>query len=615
MAASTWSEFHIAIISNDSTLFPSFSSKQLTGGDADKIVLADIRKYAAVSNKLRFTADGKTVIGDDTTLAYYMALRGDSVDGSNKGKDNKEASGEAAVAANPEGGSDSDAGRKSTIKTIQVDLILNKAGGSGGDSKKPNPPVDPAKIQETIDKIIDNMRTDGGVQLGDLTRLSESLGALQADSMKFAGEASKINYPEPLDLTELQWDVVFKNNRALHGWYYKGNLLVKARKRAFQLQGISGAVQSQAQASKAPKTSGNGEKDMTPSNIDPLPPVPPFYVCDDASVQVTEMTSALEKTMASQGFSSTAIRAAGGGGAMGIQATASLAIETEHSTASKSLKAEQVSALNVAYKFPRAAVELDAYCLELTEECKRDALACRNTADVDRWQRDYGSAFATQFTLGGELISSRLFHGKDDAQLSAFKDSTKIAAGASLTTPYGSGSTSYGSTETNEGSQGQRSAQQSLRLAWEARGGNTLLCSNPPVWMSTVKDYRLWRIMDQQAMVRMIDLVKSVHPKSGAFLENPESASKRESDPEGARKQTWALLNTALKDTGRNPTADKVKAFYESSDFKLDEFNKSLEEDEKELALAEKTSWPKLSLEQKVLIGMFGYEKGFIVLA
>lgn len=48
MATSTWSEFHIAILSNDSTLFPSFPSKQLSEGDADKILLADIRKHAAV---------------------------------------------------------------------------------------------------------------------------------------------------------------------------------------------------------------------------------------------------------------------------------------------------------------------------------------------------------------------------------------------------------------------------------------------------------------------------------------------------------------------------------------------------------------------------------------
>ena len=48
MTTTTWPEFHIAIISNDSTLFPSFPSKELSGGDADKILLSDIREHAAV---------------------------------------------------------------------------------------------------------------------------------------------------------------------------------------------------------------------------------------------------------------------------------------------------------------------------------------------------------------------------------------------------------------------------------------------------------------------------------------------------------------------------------------------------------------------------------------
>jgi hypothetical protein len=44
----------------------------------------------------------------------------------------------------------------------------------------------------------------------------------------------------------------------------------------------------------------------------------------------------------------------------------------------------------LTFKFPRAAVEVDAYCLQLTEECKREALACRVRADVDKWEREYG---------------------------------------------------------------------------------------------------------------------------------------------------------------------------------------------------------------------------------
>ncbi|KAH7007637.1 hypothetical protein EDB80DRAFT_578125, partial [Ilyonectria destructans] len=567
----TWSEFHIAIISNDSTLFSSFPSKQLSEGDADKILLADIRKHAAVSKKLKFTADGKTILQDDTALSYYMSLRGD-------------------VRTVKSDASNIDPQQKPAIKTVQVDLILNSAGGSGGDGKPSKASVDPAKIQEGIDKMIENMKSDGAVKLGDLTKLSDSLGALKTDSMNFAAAAGTVTYPEPLDLTELQWNAVFRNNRALHGWVYKGDMLVKARKRAQSPQAFSGDQDQRG----------------------PLPPVPPFYVWDDASVEVTEMTSALEKTMANQGFSSTAVKAAGGGGEMGAEASASFAVEKEHSTANKELKAEQVNSVHVAYKFPRAAVEVDAYCLPLTEECKQEALQCRNRADVDRWQREYGSVFATQFTLGGELTSSRFFHGSDAAELSAFKDSVKVAAGLSISTPYGSGGASYGSYNSNETTQGEKKAQQSMRLAWQARGGDTLLCSNPPLWTSTVKYYRLWRIMDQQGMVRMTHLVKTIHLKAGKFLENPETASKEESSSDGDTKQVWSLLTTALKDSQRNPVADKIKEFYESKSFSLDEFNTLLKQDEGDLRLSQKINWTQLDLEQKVYVGLLCYNKKLI---
>jgi hypothetical protein len=90
----------------------------------------------------------------------------------------------AVGAANP--ASDTDAQKKPAISTVQVDLILNSAGGSGGDGKKANVSVDLAKIQESTSKMIEEMNSDGAVKLGDLQKLSDSLGALRTDSMNFA---------------------------------------------------------------------------------------------------------------------------------------------------------------------------------------------------------------------------------------------------------------------------------------------------------------------------------------------------------------------------------------------------------------------------------------------
>lgn len=112
----------------------------------------------------------------------------------------------------------------------------------------------------------------------------------------------------------------------------------------------------------------------------------------------------------------------------------------------------------------------------------------------------------------------------------------------------------------------------------------------------------------------MTDLVKSIHLKAGKFLENPETASKAEINTDGDTKQVWSLLTTALKDPQRNPVADKIKEFYESKSFSLDEFNALLQQDEAELKLSQKINWPQLDLEQKLYVGLLCYNKKLISL-
>ncbi|KAK6539955.1 hypothetical protein TWF694_008789 [Orbilia ellipsospora] len=650
---STWPNFHIAVISKGGTLYHSFPSKNISGGDADKITLLQIREAARISEKLSFSADGETLLGDETSLAYYMSLKGIDVRGGEEKKEEKkeqkdqkqekeekeekEKKAEKADTGDTGGDKAREGAQKEAPKddkpkvppivTVKVDLILGAAiappSSAGGGSKVPTL-TETAKAQEDIDKLIVGMQGGNAVKLGDLTRLSATLGALKTDSMDFAASVGKDGLTEPIDLTEQQWDQIFRNNRALHGWYFKGNVLVKARKRAFNLSPSLGANNPhppqkeiegpKEETKKDDKTASKAQKQtLIPKAIaGPLPPIPPFYVYDDSSVEVTEMTSALEKQMASQGFSSSAVKASAGGGAQGAQATGALAIEHESSTAAKQLDASQVTSVHISYKFPRAAVELDTYCLELTDECKKQALACRNRADVDRWEREYGSVFATQFTLGGELTSTRFFQSTDAGELSAFKDSVKIAAGLSISTPAVSGGGSYASMEVKEGSQGERRANQSARLAWQARGGDTLLCSNPPLWASTVKNYLLWRIMDQQGIVRMMDFVKIIHPQSGKFLESPVTAWKTLQDPGKIDMEIWGLLSPILKrDSGQD--RDTIKSFYESQDFDIKEFNNSLGEEGEVLKLTSKTSWVELDLEQKIYIGLMCHQKGLIL--
>jgi hypothetical protein len=115
-------------------------------------------------------------------------------------------------------------------------------------------------------------------------------------------------------------------------------------------------------------------------------------------------------------------------------------------------------------------------------------------------------------------------------------------------------------------------------------------------------------------MVKMIDLVKTINLKAGSFLENPVTASKRESSSGMNDDKVWALISTALKEPQNHPVAAQIKGIYESKGFSLEDFNASLKQDETDFRLSERTSWPDLKTEQKVLIGMLCYNKKLLSL-
>ena len=134
--------------------------------------------------------------------------------------------------------------------------------------------------------------------------------------------------------------------------------------------------------------------------------------------------------------------------------------------------------------------------LELTDQCRRDALNLTNQDGVDQFRRNYGTIFVTRLTLGGFLYSSRNVQTTETASLDQVKDRTRIAAGISAQTPKVSGSLNFAKVDETSSSTSRASLYQDVALAWDAHGGDTLLVTNPPAWANTVKDHRLWRLMN-----------------------------------------------------------------------------------------------------------------------
>lgn len=91
----------------------------------------------------------------------------------------------------------------------------------------------------TMAKLLDQVRQTKFLELGTLPTFPNT--ELAALGTNYAASAGSVQHEEPAELTELQWDAVLKNNRALHGYYtdFDKGILVKAPKPTFRLRSMA----------------------------------------------------------------------------------------------------------------------------------------------------------------------------------------------------------------------------------------------------------------------------------------------------------------------------------------------------------------------------------------
>ncbi|UKZ78736.1 hypothetical protein TrVFT333_006482 [Trichoderma virens FT-333] len=206
-----------------------------------------------------------------------------------------------------------------------------------------------------------------------------------------------------------------------------------------------------------------------------------------------------------------------------------------------------------------------------------------------------GNVFAATFTLGGYLHT-----------------------GLSMSGEAASGGGNYAQVGSNTNEDGSSSLTRSLRWAWEARGGNTLLCSNPPAWAGTVSDYRLWRVMDQCVVVGMRHLIRDLDTSAYYNLVNPSADSDKGKDitkDQAFHDKVCNQLLAALQEPEHNRMVHIMSNHYSSDKFQRAKYLKFLEETEnQELAILENTKWEALSLAQKSGVGLWMVHKEGLLL-
>ncbi|GIJ91230.1 hypothetical protein Asppvi_010195 [Aspergillus pseudoviridinutans] len=596
----TFPDFQIQIESPGGEPFPSISSKTL-GSDQDKATLSKLRSLCRIPKKYAFSTNGKNALSDSTSLKDYIHLTPDNL--ANLSPETKSTETTAGAPA-------SDAGKKPQPKGVPfvtVHLVSTVLA---------NKPQDNLPQSNVISDLKNLLGSAGkGVDGGQLGNTAELLGKLESLQQDYRTAASSKEYTEPADLTEMQWENILFNNRILHGYTHipGTGLLVKAPKReAFAirrpLQAPSpdlGEVAKNPSLEKSPKAQdkasdhSSGGKKVVKEYLNTVPGIPSFYVDDDSKVTVTETRTAFQRSMAREGFSSTAIEANASGSPFGKSISASAALAEENSFSKKSLTQETDFTLEVAYK--------------LSDECEEAIKNIKTDYDKVQFINDYGDAFPTKVVLGGFLRSSRQVRVKTDEQLEAAKEETKKAAGLSFASPQVSFGMNYAKTTSDTTTTGHGQTIGNAALTWEARGGDTVLCSNPSAWASTVKDYRYWRITEQSQTVSLVRIIDGIDPNMAHKVEFPNQNDKIPDNGEIPESELIDKATNLLMGPPSSIPMQIVNKAYQSDADKKG-YNAWLKKEQSaDYDLLEiknaATGWEKLSQEQRIYYIIYVYKE------
>ncbi|KAF7586519.1 hypothetical protein BBP40_008764 [Aspergillus hancockii] len=420
---------------------------------------------------------------------------------------------------------------------VRISIEENQGEKEDEDKKKKNPTLD-AKVQaktKAKDIYYKKNRLLAGLSQPtkdfqgkgvDLT-LKDPAAFLKADptllkssydaSLYRASEGGKLAHPA--DLTEHEWSIIVRTNCILSGHilveYDKpgnGNEMTKAMKvqrspynaftlkpRAFKEYDISAPSRVEVQSY------GSHGKDPKNKIDENAYCIPRFWVDDDSYVTVVETKNSLQHSMAKNSFSEESIQGSvsGGFGLYGGSFSYGQAKDKGMKTAEAS--ASEKHQLTITYKFPRVSVLLDSDCLEISKECKDDLeILKKNPSDIHafiKFGNKYGHVFAQRVELGGQLSSSEQVDSTSKDKIEEKTNSMRRSAALSFSSPYVQGSGSYSKQGTEESSEKNANQNFNNSMVWEAKGGNTLLCNNPPSWCATVGDFYNWRVIQQHDVV------------------------------------------------------------------------------------------------------------------
>ncbi|GLA02961.1 hypothetical protein AnigIFM60653_002532 [Aspergillus niger] len=310
----------------------------------------------------------------------------------------------------------------------------------------------------------------------------------------------------PADMSEKHWSVVIRNNSLLNAHQVVevddkvGKVVERSMHTAFILRPrpfLNYQISDSAASDSIAK-----QKQMLR--------IPRFRIEDDSYVEQFEKTKSVSRAIAQSSLSQTAAEMAVSGGAFGFKASASASYSENNSSSSASTSTEDTKVLTITYNFPRVVIDLDHHSLDLTEECKADLLSVDSAASIASFKDKYGRFFATRVQLGGRLLSSEDITATTSTAKSEQANAMKAAAALSFSSPYVQASAKMSSDKSSTSSSDTSNAASTKSMCWEAKGGDTLLCNDPPAWAATVGSFYSWRAVKQSKVIALEDMISTI---------------------------------------------------------------------------------------------------------
>ncbi|KAE8346384.1 hypothetical protein BDV24DRAFT_158621 [Aspergillus arachidicola] len=236
--------------------------------------------------------------------------------------------------------------------------------------------------------------------------------------------------------------------------------------------------------------------------------VPDYIVDDQSYISIYETKTRFQSSLSKSGIDEFDISISGGLPAFGGVVGFSGGVNRSASDQTTTDESGESSQMNISYNFPRVTVRLDEYSLEITEKCKNELLKIKEKTAADDFLKKFGEYFSTQVQLGGRLFASEEFDSHSVSSAKDTKESLKVQAAASFKTPLGAGgSSSFGYGRARNEAESSSNSNLTSTLQWQANGGNTLLCNNPPEWCQTVAAYQNWRIIKRSGNRHILNLL------------------------------------------------------------------------------------------------------------